>query len=101
MDPAPYLDAIGTLSAAMYVASQSGPPDDMNKIEVVQKALRVLATLSTGDRRIDDAAHSLCVSVRTSGIIAIPPRKPKAVQGFMAECKALESALIRFSAISN
>ena len=98
---ASFLESIRTLSAAMYVASQSGPPDDMRKIEIVEDALRVLATLSTGDRRIDEAAHSLRVAVKTSGIIGIPPRKPEAVQGFMEECKALEAALIRFASNSN
>jgi hypothetical protein len=101
MNAAPFLDSIRTLSAAMYVASQSGPPDDMGKIEIVEDALRVLATLSTGDRYIDEAASSLRVSVRTSGIMGIPPRKPKAAQGFMEECKALEAALIGFSSDSN
>jgi hypothetical protein len=101
MNPAPFLESIRTLNAAMYVASQRGPPDDMDKIRIVEDALSVLAKLSTGDRRIDEAAHSLCLSVKTSGIIAIPPRKPKAVQGFMEECKLLESALIRFSSPPN
>lgn len=81
----------------MYVASQSGPPDDMRKIEIIEDALRLLGTLATGNRQIDEAAHSLRVSVKTSGIIGIPPRKPKAVQGFMEECKTLEAALIRFA----
>jgi hypothetical protein len=48
-----------------------------------------------------EAASSLRVSVRTSGIMGIPPRKPKAAQGFMEECKALEAALIGFSSDSN
>ena len=97
MNPAPFLEAIRTLNWAMYVAYQTGPPDDMTKIQTVENALRVLSTLSTGDRRIDDAASSICLSVRTSGIIAIPPKKPKAVQGFMEECKELETSLMRFT----
>lgn len=99
MNAAPYLESIRTLMAVMYKASQSGPPDDMTKIEEIQNALRVLGTLSTGDRHIDDAAHSLCTSVKTSGIIAIPPRKPKA--SLIEEFNALERALVRFSSISN
>ena len=85
----------------MYFASQSGPPDDMEKIRVVEEASSVLSKLSTGDRRIDEAAQSICLSVRTSGITGIPPRKPKSAQGFMEECKLLESALIRLGSISN
>ena len=96
----PFLDSIRTLNAVMYVASQRGPPDDMDKIRTVEDALHILAKLSTGDPRIDEAARSLCLFVKASGIIAIPPRKPRAVEGFMEECKLLEQALIRLESRS-
>lgn len=84
-------DAINTAAAVVYACTQV--PVDFQHIDTLRDSLETLSPACGGDTYFARRLGHFCGSLRSCGILRIPPSKPRSSEGIMEAAKQLTQLL--------